>query len=274
MVRVAPSGMIAVMQRREEYPYMGLARSVRAFRKLAWSQLVKVAPFVLPGQAGNAVRYAVASLTHLAPLELTIARGDTAVLVGVVPKGELWDMVRLVGPRGRVIAVEPFPDSVRAIQERADREGHRNVTVIPYGAWSAAGQQRLYIHPEAMGSHIVLDSGARHDRAMAPEQYAGAIDIKVDRLDDLLAAHGVTRCDFIKITVMGAEMHVLAGMDRLLQTTPKLWVKAHSLIDGAPANRVISKMLVQRGYRTVTIRGNVGPGGIRPDDVYAARRLP
>lgn len=181
-------------------------------------------------------------------------------------------MARIVGPHGHVVAVEPFPESVAAIEERARRASLNNITIVAKGAWSAAGSQTLYIHPQFAGSHIVLDSGAKHDRAMLPENYAGSLTIDVDRLDDLLANAGVTKCDFIKITVMGAETQVLKGMDRLLTTTPKLWVKAHSLIDGQPANVVISRMLRGRGYRTLITRGNRGPGGVeRPGDVYATR---
>jgi hypothetical protein len=142
---------------------------------------------------------------------------------------------------------------------------------LPVGAWSEPGRQTLYVHPEYAGSHIILDSGAKHDRVLQRESYA-TISIEVDRLDDILERYGIRQCDFIKITVMGAEMQVLKGMERLLRTTPKLWVKAHSLIDGRPANGPISEFLRERGYRTVTIHGNQGPGGKkRPGDVYATR---
>lgn len=241
-------------------------------RRALWLKSIEALPALPRGAFGTAIRYAVAKGTRLAPLQSVIARGDTVVQVGAVGKGELWEMLRLVGPHGRVVAVEPAPDNLQMIRARIEDERVANVTVIPKGAWSERGTQTLYMHPQFAGSHIVLASGARHDRAMRPEAYADAVEIEVDRLDDLLAQYGIERCDFIKITVMGAEMKVLAGMERLLRTTPKVWVKAHALIDGEPANRAISGLLEQRGYRTVLLRGNLGPDGRqRPGDVYATR---
>jgi FkbM family methyltransferase len=149
----------------------------------------------------------------------------------------------------------------------------KNVTVIAKGAWSAPGTQTLYVHPKWHASNIVLESGAHHDRALDPDAYAGAVEIEVDRLDDLLAERGVERCDFAKLTVMGAELHVLAGMERLLSSGTTVWVKAHSDIDGRPANERIARVLAEKGFRTVVVRGNVGPDGKRrPGDVYASPR--
>ncbi len=243
-----------------------------SIRRTVWLRLIEALPLLPRGRMGSAIRYTLAERTRLAPLQLGIARGDTVAQVGAVGKGELWEMLRLVGPRGRVIAVEPAPDNLHAIRQRIAERGIDNLTVIPMGAWSERSTQILHMHPTLPGSHIMLHAGTQHDRAMRPDEYASEVNIAVDRLDDIFAAHGITRCDFIKITVMGAEAQVLAGMDRLLSVTPKLWVKGHALIDGEPANRAIARLLRERGYRTVLTRGNLGPDGReRHGDVYATR---
>ena len=222
------------------------------------------------GRLGQALRLRLITWSRRAPLPLAIARGDTVVQVGAVGDGELWRMLELVGRTGRVVVVEPFPDHVETIEARLRAEGIANVTVIGKGAWSGPGTQALHVHPQWSDSNIVLESGARHDRALAPEEYPYAVEIEVDSLDDLLASHGIEHCDFIKITVMGAELQVLAGMNRVLADRPTLWVKAHSEIDGRPANATIAALLHERGFRTVIVRGNRGPGGVRrPGDVYA-----
>jgi len=241
---------------------------VEIIRQAARRTLPRI-PRTRPGQS---VRFRVIKWTERAPLPMAIARGDTVVQVGAVGDGELWSMLPLVGAEGRVVVVEPSPENVDAIRQRLTRDGITNVTVIDKGAWSGPGKQTLHVHPKWSASNIILDSGTKHDRAMTPGDYAGAVEIDVDRLDDLLALHGIEHCDFIKITVMGAELHVLSGMDRLLSTDATLWVKAHSTIDGRPANTVIADLLRQRGFRTVTVKGNRGPDGIRrPGDVYAMR---
>jgi FkbM family methyltransferase len=239
---------------------------------LVWQKAISGAPLLPTGKAGNALRYAVIKATRRAPLKMAIAKGDTVVQVGATGRGEIWEMARLAGPNGRLIVVECAPENLEAIYERIERDDIHNMTVIPKGAWSERSTQTLYVHPRFKGSHIVLDSGAEHDRVLPRDDYAAAIEIEVDTLDRLLAAYGITHCDFMKITVMGAEMQVLRGMPQLLKTTPKLWVKAHALVDGKPANVAISTLLQRYGYRTVVTVGNEGPDGRpRPGDVYGAR---
>jgi FkbM family methyltransferase len=171
-----------------------------------------------------------------------------------------------------VVVVECAPDNLEQIYARIKCDKISNMTVIPKGAWSERTTQTLYVHPRFRGSHIVLDSGAQHDRVLARDEYAAAIHVECDTLDRLLDMYDISHCDFIKITVMGAEMQVLRGMDALLASTPKLWVKAHAMYEGRPANYAISNLLKQCGYRTVLIRGNKGPDGqLRPNDVYATR---
>lgn len=235
--------------------------------------LAGVLAYLPRGRVGQALRFRLIEWTKMAPLGLTISRGDTVVLVGAVADGELWRMRRLVGDAGRVVVVEPFRSTVEEIEARLRQNGITNVTVIEKGAWNEPGKQTLHVHPQWYDSNIILSSGARHDRAMQPEDYAEAVEIDVDRLDDILAEHGIDACDFIKITVMGAEIQVLKGMDRLLSGHSTFWVKAHSTIDGRPANAAIAAMLEERGLSTVVVRGNRGPGGTRrPGDVYAMRR--
>src|SRR6185437_4083476 len=105
-------------------------------RRALWLKSIEAAPLLPRSTAGTAIRYAIAGVTRLAPLQLAIARGDVAVQVGAVGKGEIWEMARLVGPNGHVIAVEPAPDNLEAIRARIESEGIRNITVIPKGAWS------------------------------------------------------------------------------------------------------------------------------------------
>jgi len=229
-------------------------------------------PLIPRNGLGQAVRFLLIKWAHAAPLPLAISRGDTVVQVGAVGDGELWSMVPLVGSEGRVIVVEPSPENVEAIEQRLAKEGITNVTVVAKGAWSEPGRQTLRVHPNWSASNIILESGASHDRAMEPGRYAGSVEIEVDRLDDILGAIGVEDCDFIKITVMGAELHVLRGMKRLLRNGATLWVKAHSTVDGRPANAAIVEMLEDHGFRAVIVRGNRGPDGTRrPGDVYAMR---
>src|SRR5437660_9022963 len=143
-------------------PRLSSVRVALRLRGFAARTLIGAMPPLPRVAVAEAVRFEAIRRTRLAPLHVTIAPGDTVVQVGAVETGELWEMVRLVGKRGRVIVVEPFLESVRGIEARLKAKGIANVTVVPKGAWSEHGMQHLFVHPRFAGSNIILESGAAH----------------------------------------------------------------------------------------------------------------
>lgn len=225
---------------------------------------------------GRRVRHMFSKMVRRAPIELTIAKGDTVVMVGAVNHGEVWDMVRMVGPQGRVVVVEALPENVAAIEAslRQRRPAITNLTVICKAAWSEPARITLHCDPRWPAGGIILNSGTTHDRGFAPEAYARALALDADQLDTILL-NVVDRCDFIKITVMGAELRVLDGMDRLLSECPAVWVRGHALLNDEPTNRVIERRLAARGFVTMVTRPEEGYAGfVRSGDVYAVRYTP
>jgi FkbM family methyltransferase len=113
---------------------------------------------------------------------------------------------QLVGPAGKVFAVEPAPWTLALLRANVWRSGSA-VTVLPVAASDATGKVTLTLEPEHRSGAQIGETGGR-----GPEVDAAP-------LDQLVPAIGV---DVLKVDVEGAEPLVFRGARDLLQRSPGL----------------------------------------------------
>jgi len=116
---------------------------------------------------------------------------------------------KLVGREGRVIAFEPSPRERRRLRRHLWVNRCRNVDVQSY----ALGEE----HREA-DLFVVEGREDWCNSLRAPQIDARTVTVRVEveRVDDVLEKLGVTRVDFIKLDVEGAELSFLQGARRTL----------------------------------------------------------
>lgn len=207
------------------------------------------------------------------PIELTLRKGETIVQVGVTPGGELIRLSQIVGKSGRVIAIEPEKENLATLRRKLKEESVKNATLVPKGAWSKKGKQRLLLSPHP-GDHKIKAPGVLHDNDLRPENYQSFTEIEVDTVDNILRDLGIAHVDYVKITINGAEYEVLKGMEETLKGDLRLWVKGHALKDGQPLHKVIASFLKERGFSVQITKGEGAPVSqdfIRRGDVYACK---
>lgn len=141
-----------------------------------------------------------------------IGQGDVVVELGA-NKGDFTELFgRLVGRRGRVLACEPV-SSTRAILERTIRAAQLDqVTILPWAASNAAGSSTIYVPGDTHGQASLKrqEGGGWRDGAMREEI------VKCVRLDEESVFLELSRLDFIKIDVEGAELPAIQGMKDIL----------------------------------------------------------
>jgi FkbM family methyltransferase len=150
--------------------------------------------------------------------------GDRVLDVGANAGYYTVAAARCVGPAGHVFAIEPSPGNVAILQRNVS--SLTNVTVHAVAAGAVA---------EELSFHLTADS---LNGAIAPASYAetvGTVTVPVRPLDALIAGP----VHVIKMDIQGHELHALAGMQRIIEQSPRLTV----VVEWAPA------CLIAAGFR-------------------------
>jgi FkbM family methyltransferase len=138
-------------------------------------------------------------------LKHNLKEGETVVDCGAYIGEFTLYAAKAVGPSGRVIAFEPDPAIYKRLMANIELNGFANVAALNKGVWSRAGTLKF------VGDSIKGYS------FMSAEKDAAAIDVPVVSLDDELKSLNITKVDFIKMDVEGAELEALKGMARTLK---------------------------------------------------------
>jgi FkbM family methyltransferase len=143
---------------------------------------------------------------------------------------------RLVGNTGKVIAFEPFPESANSIREQvALNELSEVCEVVEAAVTSEVGKAKL----------LTTDHNATHRLDPEGETEVGALS-----LDSMLGGDsGLKTPDLIKVDVEGAELEVLAGAGRLIESGTSWLIEAH----GLEIENRIREILSQKGYSVTEI---------------------
>lgn len=168
--------------------------------------------------------------------------GDTVVDVGANIGFFSLLAARLVGPQGRVYAVEPAPENVAAIRANTELNGVANVEAVEVAAGAAAGRSRLLVVEDQSWS--MMES--QGDHPLGKER----IEVEVAPVDDLVGQGRIAPPRLVKIDVEGAEPDVLRGARRTLaEHRPAVICELHG------TNEPVAEALEAAGYELTNLEG-------------------
>lgn len=165
-------------------------------------------------------------------------RGTTAIDVGANIGLYALELSRAVGGDGTVIAIEPWPDNVRRLEEAIASNAIANIRVLPCAVGKAPGVAEMHggRDPAYVTSLPASGEAAYSDVRHVPQR----------TLDDVWSGAGRPDVSVIKIDVEGAELGVLSGARELLATChPALLCEANSPEKSA----LLTGYLSELGYR-------------------------
>ncbi len=165
---------------------------------------------------------------------------------------------RAVGESGRVIALEPNPETHRRLLGNLRLNNRENVRPLLLAAADKSGRELFQTakHDLAPEAHLVAS-------ATVPEpDPAPKVEVETVSLDDLVFNRNFPRPDLLKIDVEESEARVLAGMSRILEECrPAVVCETH----GGEASREVARALRRHRYSLIDLeRGEPIPAGIDP----------
>lgn len=187
-------------------------------------------------------------------LRLVVGPGSVCVDVGAAAGLYTLALSQLAGPSGQVHSVEPLTFA-RPVWTRVlgARDG-ANVLYHPLALGSGPGSGTMSVPLGRFGpvtGRSFLKAGSHGLGSNAEFSGQMTVSVEVDTLDALCARAGITRLDFMKVDVEGAELHVLEGGKRAIETLkPTILIEIEARhterYDYSPED--IVRWLTERGY--------------------------
>jgi FkbM family methyltransferase len=163
-----------------------------------------------------------------------------------------------VGSGGKVVAFEPSPRERKQLSRNVRLNFCRNVSIQPFALGNKRSQADLYLVEGG-------EDGCNSLRPPVVDSKTHPVRVEVFPFDDIASKLGLTKVDFVKLDVEGAELDVLKGALGLLRVAPRpvLLVEVYD-IRTQPwgyKGREIVEFLDQLGYRWFEL---LSDGSIRP----------
>jgi FkbM family methyltransferase len=190
-------------------------------------------------------------------LRTLLREGDSFIDVGANYGTFSLVAASIVGPSGRVVAIEPQPKLAGLIRKSAQLNGFANLEVENLAAGSGRSDGRIYVPRRDTGRaglHPAFSARTRYD----------TLDARVERLDSAIDWRGLPGNLVMKIDVEGAERDVIRGASDLIDDrNPALIVELNPWSAGAAGYTVpeLLDALKEKGYDCfVPVASFVGAG--------------
>jgi len=157
-------------------------------------------------------------------------------------------MANQTGKSGRVIAFEPLPQNFEVLKKNVTLNHYSQVTCECLALSNKAGISSLTYRCEAFtgGASLVTRSPFGFCEEIAN------VEVETTTLDAYVTQHAISKVDFVKIDVEGAEGMVLEGMLQTIKShRPKILLEEHDW-EGSTIDQA-HQILSQHGYHVLPV---------------------
>lgn len=143
------------------------------------------------------------------------APGDIILDIGAGTGTEAVRLARLVGPTGRVVAVEAHPGTAAVLAKVGPLNHLANITTVASAVTD--GDTVVHIDDDAeTGTNSLFTDGS--------------IAVPGTTIDDLVDSYGLDHVDFLKMNIEGAERLAIQGMSRSVTKIRRMAISCHDFL--------------------------------------------
>ena len=177
-----------------------------------------------------------------------VEKGDTVLDLGANIGTTALLFSEKVGSEGHVFAFEPIVYDL--CRKNLETNNINNVTVIPKGVADRTGETEFEVTDFCIDSRI-SEQGEHSIDAAKPVQKTQRKTAQLVRLDDWFEQEKISRIDYIKVDIEGAEESALLGAKKLIQTFRPQWSISsyHQDFTNSPQHPKLVRLLRKFGYQ-------------------------
>ncbi len=140
--------------------------------------------------------------------------GDVVIDVGAGVGEETIVLSKLVGPTGKVFAIEAHPDTFRALTLNKEKNKLDNVILINKAIADVPGSLFIQNADNSLANKITTDD-------------AGTFKIEATTFDDLFDTYKLEQVNFVKVNIEGAEQLLVKGFNKSISKVLHLAISCH-----------------------------------------------
>jgi FkbM family methyltransferase len=160
--------------------------------------------------------------------------GDIVFEIGAYIGLHAIKLSEIVGPSGKIIAVEAIPRNFALLKKNTEINGIKNITLVNLAVWKKKGAISFNLNENQKNSAV--------ENVVKTKQKT---DLPCDTIDNIFNEQACKTVDFVRIQTNGAELEAIEGMAKTLSLKPKL------LVAVPYKNKdVIQQKLKNLGYQT------------------------
>lgn len=154
---------------------------------------------------------------------------------------------KIVGKKGKVIAIEPSPHNFQYLEKNLEFSVHHNIVAYNFAAGDIDGNIRFFVNERSNGC-LVLYEGRK-----IPNRPGKVIQVPIKKMDKFIEENKFDSIDFLRMDVEGFEYNIFQGMENTIKKfKPIIQIEVHKSHMGKEKTKKFFEFFKKHHYQTKT----------------------